>query len=342
MARHLTRRQALPAAVTIAAAVTSALPSGLAHAGPHRVCRHPGNTVDATFGDLQDTGFPFGAAIAPDGLTILSPGFFADRVGVWVRSTPTATDWALPTSFGEVGSGDGQFIGPGFACFSADGLTTLITDGTNNRVQVWTRANACSVVFRWQSTFGTAGSGDGQIGGPIASAITGNGLTAFIAEADNNRVSVWTRTHHARPFIWSGIACDTPFPSGVAVTQSGRTLFVLSYDQAAVTVLRREDRSTAWNPIATFGAPGSGDGQFLEPQTLAISRDGRLVYIADTGNNRVQCFIRRRQGDTWRWLDQITADGLFLPVGVSITPSADTVLITDTGNGNLVTLTGCT
>jgi hypothetical protein len=44
--------------------------------------------------------------------------------------------------------------------------------------------------------------------------------------------------------------------------------------------------------IAKWGSLGSGDGQFSNPQGMAIDAQGN-VYVADSGNNRIQKF-----GDT--------------------------------------------
>jgi DNA-binding beta-propeller fold protein YncE len=40
-----------------------------------------------------------------------------------------------------------------------------------------------------------------------------------------------------------------------------------------------------------WGGEGSEPGQFLSPTGVAVSEDG-LVYIADSGNNRIQVFLR--------------------------------------------------
>ena len=43
--------------------------------------------------------------------------------------------------------------------------------------------------------------------------------------------------------------------------------------------------------LSQMGGPGSGVGQFDAPEGLAVDSQGR-VYVADTGNNRVQQFAR--------------------------------------------------
>lgn len=42
-------------------------------------------------------------------------------------------------------------------------------------------------------------------------------------------------------------------------------------------------------PLFTFGTAGADTGEFSQPQGIAIDPDGK-VYVADTGNNRIQVF----------------------------------------------------
>ena len=43
--------------------------------------------------------------------------------------------------------------------------------------------------------------------------------------------------------------------------------------------------------LRKWGTDGEGDGQFNSPLGLAIDRDGN-VYVADSGNGRIQMFER--------------------------------------------------
>ena len=51
-----------------------------------------------------------------------------------------------------------------------------------------------------------------------------------------------------------------------------------------------------WNVIGP-GTPGSGLGQFTSPESVVVSPDGRRIYVADTGNRRIQW--SQDSGGTW-------------------------------------------
>jgi DNA-binding beta-propeller fold protein YncE len=71
-------------------------------------------------------------------------------------------------------------------------------------------------------------------------------------------------------------------PTGIAFDPVG-TLFVTEVDLSKV-------KASLSGGFLEFGEPGSEDGQFSEPEGIAISGDD--VFVADTGNHRIQRFDR--------------------------------------------------
>ena len=121
-----------------------------------------------------------------------------------------------------------------------------------------------------------------------------------------------------------GVAIDTITPGGGPTNQ----VFI------ADTGNNRIQRFTATGfPLAQFGRPGSGEGQFREPGGLTISPD-RKVVVADTGNNRIQVlgqdgtFIRAF-GGTGSWPGQFNR-----PVGVAFGRD-DNLFVVDQGNSRI-------
>ena len=101
--------------------------------------------------------------------------------------------------------------------------------------------------------------------------------------------------------------------------------------------------SAEGNPIATWGVsgqygPGDADGQsaFYGPRGIAVGPEGR-VYVADTGNKRVQVFEPNGQF-AFQWGGGGVREGyLDEPVGIAFAPDgvppyAEGVYVADTWN----------
>jgi DNA-binding beta-propeller fold protein YncE len=54
---------------------------------------------------------------------------------------------------------------------------------------------------------------------------------------------------------------------------------------------RAQEFSPTGQPLHVFGGPGALPGQLNDPTHIAVDSQGR-AYVADSGNNRVQRFVR--------------------------------------------------
>ena len=82
-------------------------------------------------------------------------------------------------------------------------------------------------------------------------------------------------------------------PAGIALFANGRTLVADTGNHR----LELFDERHQWQ--RTIGARGAGPGQFSSPRGLAL--DGERVWVADSGNDRVQCLSLEGE-----WLVSIT------------------------------------
>jgi DNA-binding beta-propeller fold protein YncE len=92
----------------------------------------------------------------------------------------------------------------------------------------------------------------------------------------------------------------------------------------------RAEAVESYNFVLKWGEPGTGNGQFNQPQGLAVDSSG-IIYVVDTWNHRVQKFTL--SGDfrgTWGSLG--SADGQFkTPLGVAVDYLGN-VYVLDSGN----------
>lgn len=114
-------------------------------------------------------------------------------------------------------------------------------------------------------------------------------------------------------------------PSGIAVTPDGQRAFVSDRTRNRVAVFAPDGTL-----LTTFGALGSGPGQFNQPRGLALAEDRLLV--ADTANHRIQA-ISLSGVPLWSLGSRGTDAGRFeQPKAVAASPDGDTLYVADTGN----------
>lgn len=95
-----------------------------------------------------------------------------------------------------------------------------------NRVTVWTRSTVTSTDWTQSTSFGSGpGSGAAQLDHPWDVSLADDGLSAFVADAYNHRVSVWGRPNgtstdwtHSTNFGTFGTGADQlSYPSSIVV-----------------------------------------------------------------------------------------------------------------------------
>jgi subtilisin family serine protease len=87
---------------------------------------------------------------------------------------------------------------------------------------------------------------------------------------------------------------------------------------------------------AILGQRGTTDGRFEKPRGVGVMPGSGDIFVADTGNNRVQVF---RDNGTFRWA--FTGGALYVmnaPAGIAVDLDAG-VIVADTGNNRLLRFT---
>lgn len=206
---------------------------------------------------------------------------------------------------------------------------------------------------RWQDlaalrTFGAAGQGDGQFTVPHGIDIAPDG-SIYVADSNNHRI---VKLDRSGEFLlafgtWSGEPPNGDFlnpswrppdgtfiePWDVAAGPDGSVYVADTWNSRVQKFDANGKHLKTWGYFNDTGGDASGaEGLFWGPRGIDVGDDGR-VYVADTGNKRVQVF---------------DADGAFLfqfggaglldgnldePVGIAV--SNGEVFVADTWNGRV-------
>lgn len=161
---------------------------------------------------------------------------------------------------------------------SAPGGQLFVADAGHDRIAV---VDEAGTIVR---AFGRRGNGPGRFDTPSDVAVDVGRDRVYVADLANRRLSVLTLA--GTPVAqWMTAGPDVAFvPSAVAVAPGTGDVYVVS------DVPHRVDRFGAdgtW--YGGWGGEGTGPGQLLGPQGIAVHPDGR-VLVADFRNARLQAF----------------------------------------------------
>ncbi|HEX7244017.1 MAG TPA: SMP-30/gluconolactonase/LRE family protein [Solirubrobacterales bacterium] len=184
------------------------------------------------------------------------------------------------TQFGTAGTADGKFsFGWPFGVATDSKGRIWVADSGNDRVQRWQIPN---YVPTYSSSFGTAGTGKGQLAHPAGIAADAKG-NVWVADEENHRVQKFNKSGEYVAEFGSEGEGDGQFarPTDVAIDPKGNLWVTDARNN------RIEEFSEAGKFIRKVGSLGAGQGQFQKPESLAIDPQGH-IWIGDTYNGRVQ------------------------------------------------------
>ncbi|MGA8746024.1 MAG: hypothetical protein WB507_09180, partial [Solirubrobacterales bacterium] len=183
----------------------------------------------------------------------------------------------------------------------------------------------------FSSTFGSEGSGNGQLRRPIGMAIDASG-NLWVADRENDRIEEFnSKGEYLSQFGTKG--------SGNGQLNEPQSLAFASNGDLWVTDAgnhRVEEFSPKGEYLAKFGSEGTAGGQFTEPYGIAIEPDGR-IWVSDARYYRVEefnpigGFMREEHGTGQGG----SGNGEFRhPVGLAIDANGD-LWVSDSGNNRV-------
>ena len=176
-------------------------------------------------------------------------------------------------------------------------------------------------------TFGSPGPELGQLQNPRGITVDANGFV-YVADAGNQRIQKFTPEGEPVAFWDQGFR----EPWDVAVGPDGNTIYVADTWNHRIQHLDMDGFILdSWGTFGEHTSPGNvGQGEFYGPRGITISPTGQ-VFVADTGNKRVQVFDSTGQF-LFLWGGGGSLSGyLEEPVGIAIGPNSE-IYVADTWN----------
>jgi sugar lactone lactonase YvrE len=209
-----------------------------------------------------------------------------------------------------VGTAIGQFNWP--QGITVDGSIAYIVDSNNGRIQ---RFDLDSQAFL--EPFGELGKKSGLFLRPRGICFFRDEL--FIADTRNHRVQVFSNKGEVKR-IWGELGdADDQFrlPTSCSVSRQGE-VFVVDSKHALIKVFSIEGRFQR-----KFGGLSSSrkePGLLSMPTGIALDEKRNIVYVADTGNCRIQAFDKRG-----KFLQCMETPGVAFktPQGVAVSDSGE-------------------
>jgi hypothetical protein len=215
-----------------------------------------------------------------------------NKVNIFTRGA-SITNWTLSNTLSISG-----LSGPRGVGISSDQLTLAVIEQGANRVSIYSRPNALNTTpWTLQTTVGagTAGSASNQFNSPRGGDLSPDGLTLYVADTNNDRISVWKRSTSTSTdwtnvaMVGSGGSTSTTFDQarGCTIADDNLSLYVANYSTSTTTgqnnviiFKRPSTTSNTWTVYTTFGS----SSQMFWLQNVALTPDQKIAAIADYGS----------------------------------------------------------
>ncbi|OQX29271.1 MAG: hypothetical protein B0D92_04705, partial [Spirochaeta sp. LUC14_002_19_P3] len=193
---------------------------------------------------------------------------------------------------------------------SQDGKNVYVAGSLDDALAVFDRdtstgALTYSAVFKDGDTTGTAGVNVDGLGGAYSVAVSLDGKNVYVAGNNDKALAVFTRNTTSGALTYSTVFKDgsggvdgLSGARSVAVSEDGKNVYVAGFFDVALAVFDRDTStgaltySTVIKDGNTTGTAGVNVDGLDGANSVAVSEDGKNVYVTGFGDNALAVFDR--------------------------------------------------
>ncbi len=176
--------------------------------------------------------------------------------------------------WGEYGAKPGQFNSAKGVAVDSSG-NVFIADTSNHRIQKF------SPDGEFLSSFGKYGFSQGSLNTPVDVALSENFI--YVSDPGSQKIEKYTYDGLFVKSYDNNFAGYSITPSGLVIDPDENIYFV---DASHFRILKINSEG---NTLASWGASGSGNGKFLQPNDLVLDNSG-YIFVIDQSYNKIQKF----------------------------------------------------
>ena len=240
-----------------------------------------------------------GIAISPDGYYVYATGYSDDALAYFRRNKDTgALTWAGTLKDGEFGVDglDGAYA----VAASPDGDHVYVASALDDAVAVfeWDRVMGLPVLSYVEMKKDGVGGVNG-LNGARAVAVSADGEHVYAVGYEENALVDFTRNAFTGRLTFlkawwdgGGGVDGLASPTSVAVHPFTNEIFVVGYHDDALAVFKRDSVSGAPVYLGMEEDRQNGVQGLALPWAVAVSPDGRHIYVTSIGNQTIVVFDR--------------------------------------------------
>jgi DNA-binding beta-propeller fold protein YncE len=250
-----------------------------------------------------------------------------------VNRVSQTIDWQIG---GMQGSGAGQIGDARAIAYDAATGDVYVADTPNNRVEVFSFSPTAG--FAYLAQFGSKGTGNGQFSQAYGVDVDSSNRWVYVTDGAGRveKFSIVSGSPPSYTYLTSFGSGTLNEPRQVAVAPNSDVLVMNARDHVC------DVYSSSGVLETSFGSLGTGNGQFTDdPRGVAVSFDGTLAFVTDSGGKRIEAFSLTQAGGhytgaTWSYtIPSGTGSAAYVgPRGLTVTAD-NHLLLTDEWGYNL-------